>query len=71
MSNIDYQAFYEFIQKTIAQDPQTSVKQAMDDFVKAGVTVTDGEVALANMSPEQYQDFVTAQIQLEKGTPVH
>lgn len=70
MSDVNYQEFYEFITKKAKEAPQTTVTQAVSEFIQRGIKVTPMEIAEANMSEEQRNRRITAQIQQQQGTPI-
>lgn len=70
MSDVNHQEFYEFITKKAKESPQTTVAQAVSEFIQRGIKVTPMEIAKANMSEEQRNRRITAQIQQQQGTPV-
>lgn len=71
MSDIDYQAFYEFAQEKLATSPNMSIKDLSAEFAQQDITVTDTDKAIANMNQEQTDKYIAAQIQIECGMAVH
>lgn len=71
MSDINYQAFYEFTQEQLAKNPTMSIKDLSTAFAQQDITVTDTDKAIANMNQEQTDRYIAAQIQIERGMAVH
>ncbi len=71
MSDINYQAFYEFVQEQIAKNPNMSINDLNAEFAQHDITVTDTDKAIANMNQAQTDKYIAAQIQIERGMAVH
>ena len=65
------QEFREFVIQKAKEFPEMAVTKVVSEFAQQAVTVTPIEIAEANMTQEQKDQLITAQIQLEKNGSVH
>ena len=63
--------FREFVMRKAKEFPEMAVAKVVSEFAQQAVTVTPIEIAEANMTQEQKDQLITAQIQLEKNGSVH
>ena len=63
--------FREFVLRKVKESPEMAIAKVVSEFTQQAVTVTPIEIAEANMTQEQKDQLITAQIQLEKNGSVH